>query len=60
MEDFFLYMEKVKSNKPTQECVSKREVNEVSQDPAVVRHLKFGRQVMAIAEERRSFINIFF
>ena len=50
----------MKSNKPTQECLSKREVKEVSQDPAVVRHLNFGRQVMAIAEERRSFINIFF
>ena len=60
MEDFFLYMEKVKSNKPTQECLSKREVKEVSQDPAVVRHLNFGRQVMTIAEKRRSFINIFF
>ena len=56
---FFVYG-KMKSNKPTQECLSKREVKEVSQDPAVVRHLNFGRQVMAIAEERRSFINIFF
>jgi len=59
MEDFFLYAEKMKSNKPTQECLSKKEVKEVSQDPAVVRQLNFGSQVMAIAEESRSFINIF-
>jgi len=59
MEEFFLYAEKVKSNKPTQDCLSKKEVKEVSQDPAAVRHLNFGRQVMAIAEESRSFVNIF-
>jgi hypothetical protein len=59
MEDFFLYVEKVKSNQPTQDCLSKKEVKEVSQDPAAVRHLNFRRQAMVIAEESRSFIFIF-